>query len=62
VDGTVYQEPGESDFYFEVTIGAWVVSSMNAGGPSSLYDEVMAAAGPSGAADLLTVARATGSG
>jgi hypothetical protein len=60
--GTVYQEPDVSDFYFETTIGAWIVAPLTTVGPASAYRLVTNAVGSDATPRLATVAKAIGSG
>jgi hypothetical protein len=60
VTGTIYQEPRGSDFYFETTIGAWIVAPITSG-PSSVYREVTNEAGSNTSPRLATLAKAIGS-
>jgi hypothetical protein len=60
VTGTIYQEPAASDFYFETTIGAWIVAPVTSG-PASVYRQVTNEAGSGGTPRLATVAKAIGS-
>ncbi len=61
VAGTAYQEPNGRDLYFEVTIGAWIVTPFTSIRPGSVYDEVVRAAGARPIANIAKVANAIGS-
>jgi membrane protease YdiL (CAAX protease family) len=60
VPGTVYEDPAASNLYFEVTIGAWIVTPITSSKTESIYAQVLNVAGSQPVAQRSMVAKAIG--